>query len=122
MSTDSNYDKVKKAFLDESTAFEEQVFQELNRVGDLMQSRASQDAPVDTGYLASHIEKTQTGNKDSVTVTATAPYSGYVDEGTVKMDANPFFTRNVELIQSTELPNIEKNIGVKIDAKIFTVH
>jgi HK97 gp10 family phage protein len=120
LSVDSNFDKVKKGYLDESNAFNDQVNEELNRIGSLQQERASLDAPVDTGYLASHIEKNQEG-PDTVTVVATAEYSGYVDQGTYKMAANPFFTRNVERIQAEEIPNIEKNLSVKIGAKINIV-
>jgi HK97 gp10 family phage protein len=96
------------------------VAAELDRVGGLMQSRAEMEAPVDTGYMASHIEKEITG-KDTVTVIATAPYSGYVDQGTWKMKAQPFFSRNVDLIESQELPKIEKNIGIKIEADFAIV-
>ena len=96
MSVDSNYNNIKKAFSKEATKFDEMVAEELDRIASLMQERASMDAPVDTGYLASHIEKTVTG-KDTVTVVATAEYSGYVDQGTSRMNANPFFSRNVEL-------------------------
>jgi hypothetical protein len=55
-------------------------------------------------------------------VVATAEYSGYVDKGTSRMPANPFFTKNVEIIQTQEIPNIEKNIGVKIEADLQIVH
>ena len=120
MSVDSNYNNVKKGFSKAATDFDDMVAEELDRIASLMQERASMDAPVDTGYLASHIEKNPTG-KDTITVVATAPYSGYVDQGTYKMTANPFFTRNVELIQTQEIPNIEKNIGVKIEADLAIV-
>ena len=117
----NNYDKIKDLFNKEASKFDSMVAAELDRVGGLMQSRAEMEAPVDTGYMASHIEKEVTG-KDTVTVVATAPYSGYVDQGTWKMEAQPFFTRNVELIESQELPKIEKNIGVKIAADFAVVH
>jgi len=116
----NNYDKIKTAFTKEALKFDEMVADELDRIGSLMQERASMDAPVDTGYLASHIEKEITG-KDTMTVVATAEYSGYVDQGTSKMAANPFFTKNVEIIQTQEIPNIEKNIGVKINADLAIV-
>ena len=92
----NNFDKIKDLFNKEATKFDTMVAEELDRVGELMQDRAGQDAPVDTGYMASHIEKEVTG-KDTVTVVATAEYSGYVDQGTWKMKAQPFFSRNVEL-------------------------
>jgi len=117
MSVDSNFDAVKKGYIEISNEFEKDVNEELNRIGDLMQERSSQDAPVDTGYLSTHIEKTQSGQA-TVTVTATADYSGYVDQGTWKMAANPFFTSNVERIEQEEIPNIEKNMQIKIDAKL----
>jgi len=120
MSVDNNYNNVKKGFSKIATDFDGIVADELDRIASLMQERASMDAPVDTGYLASHIEKEVTG-KNTVTVVATAEYSGYVDQGTSKMAANPFFSRNVEIIQTQEIPNIEKNIGVKIEADFAVV-
>ena len=117
MSVDSNYDKIKQGYTTVANEFMDDIDKELNRIGDLMVERASAAAPVDTGYLASHIEKSQTG-EGSVTVTAIAEYSGYVDQGTYKMAANPFFTKNVELIESTEIPNIEKNLQTKIETKL----
>jgi HK97 gp10 family phage protein len=121
MSVDSNFDKIKKGFTDAGTKFDDHVAEELDRIAGLMQSRAEMEAPVDTGYMASHIEKEITG-KNTVTVTATAPYSGYVDGGTSRMKAQPFFTRNVEIIQTQEIPNIEKNLGVKIEADLKYIH
>ena len=120
MSVDSNYNNVKKGFSKAATDFDDMVAEELDRIASLMQSRASMDAPVDTGYLASHIEKNVTG-KDTVTVVATSSLFRICNQGTYKMTANPFFTRNVELIQTQEIPNIEKNIGVKIEADLAIV-
>ena len=116
-SVDDNYDDVRKAFDDIANTFESDVDAELNRIGDLMKDGASADAPRDSGYMADHIEKKQTG-QGSVTVTAIADYSGYVDQGTWKMAANPFFTSNVEKIESSEIPKIEENLGVKIEARL----
>jgi HK97 gp10 family phage protein len=117
LSVDSNFDKIKQGYVDVANTFESDIDKELNRIGDLMVERASADAPVDTGYMASHIEKKPSG-QGNVTVTAIAEYSGYVDLGTYKMTANPFFTKNVELIESTEIPNIEKNLQTKIETKL----
>ena len=117
MSVDSNYDSIKKGYTQVANEFEKDIEAELNRIADLMQQRASAEAPVDTGYLAGHIEKTTTGAA-SVTVTAIAEYSGYVDQGTYKMAANPFFTSNVEKIQTEEIPQIEKNLQTKIETKL----
>lgn len=116
----NNYDKIKNLFNKEATKFPDMVGAELDRVGMLQQTRSELEAPIDTGYMASHIEKETTG-KDTVTVVATAPYSGYVDQGTWKMEAQPFFSRNVELIESQELPKIEKNLGIKIEADFAIV-
>ena len=52
------------------------------------------DAPVDTSYMKDHIV-----NKPlslGTEVHSQASYSGYVDKGTRFMNAQPFFTPNVE--------------------------
>jgi HK97 gp10 family phage protein len=56
---------------------------------------ARSDAPVDTGFLVDHIEITDE-TSDSVTVESSAPYSGFVDGGTIYQSPQPFFTGNVE--------------------------
>ena len=45
-------------------------------------SDAKSDAPVDTGYMADNIEITDE-TENSVTVESSAPYSGFVDGGTI---------------------------------------
>ena len=59
----NNYDKIKDLFNKEASKFDSMVAAELDRVGGLMQSRAEMEAPVDTGYMASHIEKEITGKR-----------------------------------------------------------
>lgn len=117
MSVDSNFDGFKKGYSKAASDFGKNVDKELNRIADLMQERASMEAPVDTGYMASHIEK-ESNAEGSITVVATAGYSGYVDGGTRYMEAQPFFTKNVEKIEAEEFPKIEKNLGLKIEADL----
>ncbi len=115
MSVDSNFNDIKKACDSVASEFVSNVDSELNRIADLMIKYASDAAPRDTGYMADNIEKASTGF-GSVTVTAIAPYSGYVDQGTIKMDAQPFFSDNVEKIKKEEIPIVEQNLNTKIDA------
>jgi HK97 gp10 family phage protein len=115
LSVDTNFNDIKKACDSVASEFVSNVDSELNRIGDLMVKYASDAAPRDTGYMADNIEKSSTGF-GSVTVTAIAPYSGFVDQGTIKMDAQPFFSDNVEKIKKEEIPIIEQNLNAKIDA------
>jgi HK97 gp10 family phage protein len=55
------------------------------------------DAPVDTGYLRDHITHTVTQVSDSIIMEfkSDAPYSIFQDKGTSKMNAHPFFEKNL---------------------------
>jgi len=71
----------------------------LVQVAEQFVSNAKADAPVLTGYMMDNIEIIdQTSN--SVTVESAAPYSGFVDGGTIYQEPQPFFTGNVERLAS----------------------
>lgn len=117
MSINSNFDKVGKGFTDYATSdLHMEIDEELNYLAELQQHGSEEKAPRDTGFMASNIIITQTG-EHSVTCTAIAEYSGFVDQGTVNMAAQPFFTDTLTEIESSEIPNIEKKLGASIDAK-----
>lgn len=67
---------------------------ELNSAASAMADLARQLAPVDTGFMHDHIFQTKVaqGHDLESSVESQAPYSLYVEFGTVKMDAQPFFT------------------------------
>ena len=56
-------------------------------------------APVRTGYMRSQISVTSRG--ETIEAHAGADYSSYVDEGTSKMSARPFFSKPIEGIVSS---------------------
>lgn len=62
----------------------------LNAAGDAFVESAQAAAPVDTGYLRDHIMITSSSNTE-VIIESEADYSLFVEEGTWKMDAQPFF-------------------------------
>ena len=51
-------------------------------------------APVDTGYLVKSISVRKLQTK--ITATASADYASFVDEGTSRMSAQPFFTQPIQ--------------------------
>lgn len=68
--------------------------EELNNAASAMADVSRQLAPVDTGYMHDHIYQTEEANEDVLrsAVMSEAGYSLYVEFGTIKMDAQPFFT------------------------------
>lgn len=66
-------------------------------------------APVDTGYMRDHIEKTKSG------VVSRAPYSSYVEYGTYKMRAQPFM-RPALSAAAPGLPRYFSGLGVRLTA------
>ena len=77
-------------WLPDTTSFTETGIAYNNDFGRIAASLASQDAPVDTGYLRSSI------SGDSDEVQAEAEYAQYVEYGTWKMDSQPYFEFAVE--------------------------
>ena len=70
----------------------------LNSAASSCADTARQLAPVDTGFLHDHISQTKEASEHDLEaeVTSEADYSLYVEFGTVKMDAQPFFTPSFE--------------------------
>jgi HK97 gp10 family phage protein len=66
------------------------VGQQLKDIAQNVVNDAQQAAPVDTGYLRDNIQITSQTDKE-VVVESRAEYSGYVEYGTVYMQAQPFF-------------------------------
>jgi HK97 gp10 family phage protein len=92
-----------KEFLDllneVGTSSGESAKEGLLMVAEAFVSDARSDAPVLTGFMVDHIEITEE-TQDSVKVESSAPYSGFVDAGTVYQEPQPFFTGNVERLGS----------------------
>src|SRR5947208_16658706 len=62
----------------------------LSEIGNNILNTTTSAAPVDTGFMQSQISVDNFG--DSLLARAGADYSSYVDEGTSRMSAEPFFT------------------------------
>lgn len=85
-----------------------------SQLGDQIVNTTTGLAPVDTGYMQSQI-KVDKGD-DNLIATAGASYSSYVDEGTFKMSAQPFFTDPINTI-ANDIPNImsktiDRSVGI----------
>jgi HK97 gp10 family phage protein len=66
----------------------------LSDIADGIKNTTSSLCPVDTGALQASIDVTTTG--DMITATVGEDYASYVDEGTSRMSAQPFFTKPIE--------------------------
>lgn len=62
----------------------------LNSAADAFVNDAQASAPVDTGYLRDHIQITISSDTEIV-IESEAGYSGFVEFGTFKMSAQPYF-------------------------------
>lgn len=63
-----------------------------------IEAQAKLKAPVDTGFLRNSIQATPKGAFEW-NVTVGAEYGAYLEFGTVKMSARPYFTPAVELMR-----------------------
>lgn len=75
-------------------ALKQQVANGLNNAASFWVERAQQDAPVLTMFLRSHIGQTlgAVPNRLEAEVRSLAPYSGYVNYGTSRQTAQPYWT------------------------------
>ena len=67
------------------------VPQALKIAGATFENEGKTKAPVDTGNLRKNIGYQLSGNSKDVELFSNAPYSGYVDFGTINQKAQPFF-------------------------------
>src|SRR6266496_5383644 len=74
----------------------ESISEGLAEVGNDIRNTTTSLAPVDTGFMQSQINVNNFG--DSLLAKAGADYSSYVDEGTSRMSAQPFFTEPIKEI------------------------
>lgn len=65
--------------------------------------------PVDTGALRGSIEVRK--SEDSIEASAGMDYASYVDEGTSKMDAQPFFQDPIDRIMEGFQNKLEDKLG-----------
>jgi hypothetical protein len=72
----------------------------------ILKENIQAEAPVRTGFLRDSIE---TNYKEGIVV-ALAPYASYVNYGTYKMAANPFFERGI----INSLGEIKDRLGQKV--------
>jgi HK97 gp10 family phage protein len=77
-----------------------------------IQSSAKGSCPVDTGNLQDSISKDVSPTE--FTVQATEDYASYVEYGTSKMAAQPYFYSNADRVTS----GIQSNIESKLTAKL----
>jgi len=72
----------------------EQAAQGVNNAAQFWSAEAQDLAPVATGYLKANIGQTVVATSDSPSaeIRSAAPYSGFVNYGTSKMQPQPFWT------------------------------
>ena len=75
-------------------ALREQVANGINDACQMWTDEAKDLAPVDTGFLQAHIGQTKAANATDLSgeVRSLAPYSGFVNYGTSRQTAQPFWT------------------------------
>ena len=84
------------------------VSQLLGQIGDNMVNEMQNTCPVDTGYLRDHISVTKL-TENELEITSEAPYSGFVEYGTVKMEAQPFFEPVINTFTATGADQFRKD-------------
>lgn len=71
---------------------------------------AKRKAPVDTGNLRSQIGYEKSADGKDVEIFSNAPYSGYVEFGTVRQNAQPYFMPAIRLAVAHLMRDIERLI------------
>lgn len=80
---------------------------------EMLVQQAQSRAPVRTGYLRDSI-KLSGEDSESVTVVVEAEYAIYVEEGTYKMAARPFFFPAAQEVENTYPAIMGKKINVAV--------
>jgi hypothetical protein len=109
-----------KALQEFSQGIEKELLRVLQPYASDTVSRMQGHAPVDTGYLRSQI-RFYFPNANSVSINSWAPYSGFVNFGTPRMPARPFFTQEVE--QGPQiLSKVFAQISINYLRQVFKKH
>ena len=74
----------------------------LKELGDALVEEMFISAPVDTGFMAEHIGVSEVSDKKLI-IDSEAPYSGFVEYGTIKMQAQPFFNPPIDNLSSNQM-------------------
>jgi HK97 gp10 family phage protein len=96
-------------FDEAAQALREGIAEALQNAGDAFVDSAQGAAPVDTGFLQDNIAITSTSDTE-VVIESLAEYSLFVEEGTWKMTAQPYFFQALDSAQSeleAAMANIE---------------
>ena len=95
--------------LDEADSILSQAIADaLSAAGDAFVNSAQGVAPVDTGFLRDNIAVTETSDRE-VVIESQADYSLFVEEGTWKMQAQPYFFQAADSAR-TEMESALSNI------------
>jgi len=83
---------------------------------DLVVDEAKSIAPVDTGYMRDHISGTVTDGEKTIlgTVVSEAFYSGFVEFGTYKMEAQPFMRPALDTLREQIRQAFSSNLSVTL--------
>ncbi len=79
------------------------------------------NAPVDTGFMAEHIGVSNVTNEQLI-IDSEATYSGFVEFGTVKMQAQPFFMPPIDSLQRTPVENELGEKGMSLWDRLVDEH
>lgn len=103
-----NTEKIKQAL-------REQIAQGINAACQMWTDEAKDLAPRDTGFLAEHVGQTKAANANDLSgeVRSLAAYSGFVNYGTSRQPAQPFWTVAGLLVRQ-RLPGLFKSSFIQI--------
>ena len=90
-----------------------QAVSALEQIAERVVDEMQFNCPVDTGLLQSEIQITESG-PNHVTIESPTPYAGFVNFGTSRQEAQPYFTDDIENIQSFDAVETIEDVVVDI--------
>lgn len=102
-------DNLQKLFNDAPKQLQDGIADSLSDLADDIYNTTTGLCPVDTGALVKSIEVTK--SQDSIEASAGMDYASYVDEGTSRMGAQPFFQDPINQILNDFQSKMEDKIG-----------
>ena len=97
----------KKVYINPKSLISKTLEGTVEDVAKLLTARAKSEAPVRTGFLRSSIKNSI--DRFKAVVYAAAHYAGYVEFGTYKQKANPYFRRAIDNVKRKVPSIIRKN-------------
>ncbi len=110
--TITGFDEIGTALDTSEQTLDDDVSETLQELANEIESTTTGLCPVDTGALQASIDVQVSG--DTLTAVAGEDYASFVDQGTIHMDAQPFFEDPIDQLVDQYRADLEQKLSTSL--------